>query len=176
MKNFFIILSSIFLLSIIICNDNNIEELEKEENKDESENNEIENDNYEHDEQNEEEDDNKNLKGIYMTQKSFDEKLEKIFEEKGIKQKKKITKEKLKIIFEEIYKDELNPNDIDNENEMNPEEAQKFLHSVFNELTKSYDDDDKIKIKEIRNMISLKQAQDAMFTIYINMAGEMGFL
>ena len=179
MKYFFIILSFIFLLSRIVCNDNKNDELEKEQNnRDESENNEIENDNYEHEEQNEEEEENKDLKGIYMTQKSFDEKLEKIFEEKGLKQKKKITKEKLKIIFEEIYKDELNPNDNDNENEneMNPEEAQKFLDSIFNELTKSYDYDDKIIIKEIRNMISPKQAQDAMFTIYINMAGEMGFL
>ena len=108
-----------------------------------------------------------------MTRKSFDEKLEKIFEEMGLKKKKKITKEKLKIIFEEIYKEDLDPND---EDQMKPEEEQSFLDLVFNQLTKSYDYDDKIKIKEIRDMISPKQAQDAMFTVYADMAESMGFL
>ena len=119
----------------------------------------------------------KNLKGIYMTQKSFNERLNKIFEEKGLKNRKKITKEKLKVIFEEIYSDELIPSDTDTGSGMTPEEeAQRFVDLIFNELTRSYDYDDKIKISEIRNMISPKQAQDAMFTVYANLAESMGFL
>ena len=178
MKNILIILSFIFLLSIIICVDNNNDKIEKQnidKNKDESISNENENNNNEN-EENEEEND-KNLKGIYMTQKSFDERLNKIFEEKGLKNRKKITKEKLKIIFEEIYSDELKPSDTDTESGMTPEEeAQRFVDLIFNELTRSYDYDDKIKISEIRDMISPKQAQDAMFTVYADLAGSMGFL
>ena len=177
MKNILIILSFIFLLSIIICvNNDKIEKENNDKNKDESESNEKENDNNENKEQNEEEEENdKNLKGIYMTQKSFDERLNKIFEEKGLKNRKKITKEKLKVIFEEIYSDELIPSDTDTGSGMTPEEeAQRIVD--FYELTRSYDYDDKIKISEIRNMISPKQAQDAMFTVYANLAESMGFL
>ena len=151
----------------------------KKENEDKSENIENENKNYENEEksEDEEEEDNKKYKGIYMTQKSFDEKLEKIFEERGLKKKKKITKEKLKIIFEEIYKDKLKPSDIDTGSGMSPEEeAKQFVELIFNELTRSYDYDDKIKIKEIRDIISPKKAQDAMFTVYANLAESMGFL
>ena len=173
MKNIFIILSFIFLLiTIIKCDDNN-DKIQNENYEDDLESNDIENNNNEKQEQTEEEEDNKNLKGLYMSQKTFDEKLEKIIEEKGLKQKKKITKENLKIIFEEIYKEDIDPTD---EDQMKPEEEKSLLELVFNELTKSYDYDDKIKIKEIRNMISPKQAQDAMFTIYANMAESMGFL
>ena len=175
MKNIFIILSFILLLSIIIkCDDNNKDKLQNEDNEDDLESNDdIENFNNDKEEQTEEEEDNANLKGIYMSQKTFDEKLAKIIEEKGLNKKKKITKEKLKIIFEEIYKEDLDPND---EDQMKPEEEQSFLDLVFNQLTKSYDYDDKIKIKEIRDMISPKQAQDAMFTVYADMAESMGFL
>ena len=112
-----------------------------------------------------------------MTQKSFDERLNKICEENGLKNRKKITKEKLKVIFEEIYSDELIPSDTDTGSGMTPEEeAQRFVDLIFNELTRSYDYDDKIKISEIRDMISPKQAQDAMFTVYADLAGSMGFL
>ena len=73
-----------------------------------------------------------------MTQKSFDERLNKIFEEKGLKNRKKITKGKLKVIFEEIYSDELIPSDTDTGSGMPEEEAQRFVDLIFNELTRSY--------------------------------------
>ena len=191
MKKIFFILSIFFLLSIIICKDNinshkikkkkkgkkknkhikshkdKLETKEKEIEKEEEEENEPE------EPEEEEEEYNPKLKGIYMTQRAFNEKFNRIFEERGLKNKKKITKKKLKAIFEEIYKDEFEKEDSDFDSDNDP---QRLLDLIFNEIFKGYDYDDKIKIKGLKKLINPKNAQDAMFTVYVDVAGSLGYL
>ena len=91
--------------------------------------------------------------GFFISDKVFDEKLQKILEEKNLnlKPKKKITKQQLRLFFEIIYKTEHKEGDIKPEEidpEINPEEHSKqFMDSIFNESTKSLDYDDKIRVK-----------------------------
>ena len=92
--------------------------------------------------------------GFFISDKVFDEKLQKILEEKNLnlKPKKKITKQQLRLFFEIIYKTEHKQGDIKPEEidpEINPEEHSKqFMDSIFNEATKSLDYDDKISTDE----------------------------
>ena len=106
-----------------------------------------------------------------MTQRTFNEKFDKIFEERGLKNKKKITKEQLRSVFDEIYKDELIRDDPDKD-----EDPHRLLELIFNEIFKRYDYDDKINIKGIKKLINPKNAQDAMFTVYVDLAGDLGYL
>ena len=189
---FFLII--MFLLSIIICNDINKHQKSKKkkqkkqkgkdnkinerEQKFEENEEKIEKENVKEEEEEEikeEENYNEKYRGIYMTQKAYYRKYNRIFEERGLKGKKKITKEQLKTIFDEIYKEEKDNEDSDkDEGEGGSGNA---LYLIFNEIFKSYDYDDYINInKGLKKLMNPKNVQDAMYTIYADMAGSMGYL
>ena len=77
----------------------------------------------------------------------------------------KTIKQQLRLIFELIYKEEKKESDIkldENENDISPEEHSKqFMDSIFNEVTKSLDYDDKIRVKEIKEWINPTRVQRA---------------
>ena len=194
-KTFSLLLILFILSTIIICQDNTDDKLKekkndkkKDKNKDknnskdlksgnkkekEKENNE--NGNEEMNMEEEEEDD-QNYPGIYMSKKTYEEKFDRIFEKRNLKLKKKITIEQLKTIFEEIYEDELKDKESAGTGMTPQEEGQHYLDLIFNELIKGYDYDDKIKVKEIKKLMAPKQARDAMFTVYANLAESLGYL
>ena len=194
-KNIFFLLI-IFLLSLILCSDTNKSQKPKkkkqkqkqkdkknkdfkvnkqEENiKEKEENENVKEEEEEKEEEvKEEENYNEKYRGIYMTEKAYYRKVNRIFEEKGLKGKKKITKEKLKSIFDEIYKEEKDNDDPDSEEDGN---NSNIMDLFFNEIFKSYDHDDYINLKGIKKLMSPKNVQDAMFTVYVDMAGSLGYL
>ena len=196
MKKIIFFLLIIFLLSLILCSDTNKSQKPKkkkqkqkqkdkknkdfkvnkqEENiKEKEENENVKEEEEEKEEEvKEEENYNEKYRGIYMTEKAYYRKVNRIFEEKGLKGKKKITKEKLKSIFDEIYKEEKDNDDPDSEEDGN---NSNIMDLFFNEIFKSYDHDDYINLKGIKKLMSPKNVQDAMFTVYVDMAGSLGYL
>ena len=196
MKKIIFFLLIIFLLSLILCSDTNKSQKPKKKkqkqkqkdkkNKDfkvnkqeedikEKEENEQDKEEEEREEEvKEEENYNEKFRGIYMTEKAYYRKFNRIFEEKGLKGKKKITKEKLKTIFDEIYKEEKDNDDPDSEEEEG--NNSNIMDLFFNEIFKSYDHDDYINLKGIKKLMKQKNVQDAMFTVYVDMAGSLGYL
>ena len=132
----------------------------------------------------EEEEENDNVDnadaGFFITDNIFDEKLKQILDERNLKPKKKITKQQLRFIFEIIYKTEkkageIKPEDIDVD--INPEEHSKqFMDSVFNEVTKSLDYDDKIRVKEIKEWINPTRVQKAYLELLQGLAENIDYL
>ena len=196
-KTFTLLLILFILSTIVICQNNTDDKLkskntdkkkEKKKQKDKDKNNskdlksgnkkEKENDEIGNEEMNkeEEEEEDQNYPGIYMSQKVYEEKFDRIFEKRNLKLKKKITKEKLKTIFDEIYEDELKDKESAGTGMSPLEEGQQYLDLIFNELTKGYDYDDKINVKDIKKLMAPKQARDAMFTVYANLAESLGYL
>ena len=198
-KTFSLLLILFILSTIIICQNNNDEKLKekkndkkngikKDKNKDKDKNNskDLKNGNKKEKENNEngneemnmeeEEEDDQNYPGIYMNQKTYEEKFDRIFEKRNLKLKKKITIEKLKTIFEEIYEEELKDKESAGTGMTPQEEGQQYLDLIFNELIKGYDYDDKINVKEIKKLMAPKQTRDAMFTVYANLAESLGYL
>ena len=118
--------------------------------------------------------------GVYINETIFDEKLQKIIEEKNLKPNKKITKAQLKIIFILIYKREEKPGEIrktDPETGLTPEEqSDKFMDTLFNRVARGLDYDDKIKVKEIKEWIPPKKTQEAYDEMLYSLAEEMGYL
>ena len=120
--------------------------------------------------------------GFFISDKVFDEKLQKILEEKNLnlKPKKKITKQQLRLFFEIIYKTEhkegdIKPEEIDQE--INPEEHSKqFMDSIFNEATKSLDYDDKIRVKEIKEWINPTRVQKAYLELLQGLSENIDYL
>ena len=195
----------LFLFSIIICvgNDtelnkqkkenkkNKEEEIKKEKkqkkeikdnNKEDSKENEKkEKEEKEEKEQEQEEEQVEEEKsGFMISEKIFDEKLQQILEEKQLKPKKKITKEQLRTIFAIIYKKEEKPGEergVDPETGLTPEQQSKqYMDSVFNEVTKSLDYDDKIRVKEIKEWIHPNRVQEAYGELLRGLAETMGYL
>jgi len=120
--------------------------------------------------------------GFFISDKVFDEKLQKILEEKNLnlKPKKKITKQQLRLFFEIIYKTEHKQGDIKPEEidpEINPEEHSKqFMDSIFNEATKSLDYDDKIRVKEIKEWINPTRVQKAYLELLQGLSENIDYL
>jgi len=120
--------------------------------------------------------------GFFISDKVFDEKLQKILEEKNLnlKPKKKITKQQLRLFFEIIYKTEHKEGDIKPEEidpEINPEEHSKqFMDSIFNEATKSLDYDDKIRVKEIKEWINPTRVQKAYLELLQGLSENIDYL
>ena len=196
MKKITFFLIIILLLSIIICNDINksqkpkkkkqkhkdkknkgIKTIRQEENIEEKEEKEkVKEEEEKEEEVKEEENYNEKFRGIYMTDKAYYRKINKIFEERGLKGKKKIAKEKLKTIFDEIYGDEKDNDDDSDSDGQQEGNNSKTTDLFFNEIFKSYDHDDYINLKGIKKLMSPKNVQDAMFTVYVDMAGSLGYL
>ena len=157
-----IILFSVFLVK---CKNNNKEEINKKEEEEEEEIN--------NEELKEEE------SGGIMSDEVFEEKLQKILEEKRIRKNQKITKDKLKQIFDELYKRDFDlpdlPEDSNGEIDINPkDESKRFLNEIFNKLARGLDYDDEISISDIKEWISPKQVQVAVNEIIENLIGMMG--
>ena len=190
-KTLKIILLVIFLSKIIRCIDdkkNNLNvtkmEIKQEDNKDN--NNEkvdiIEdepNDKEKEDEKVEEEEEERS--GFYISEKVFKEKLKVILQEKNLKPKKKITKEQLRTIFGLIYKKENKNGDenggVDLETGLTPEQQNKqYMDSIFNQVTRSLDYDDKIRVKEIKDWIPPIKVQEAYAELLKGLAETMGYL
>ena len=120
--------------------------------------------------------------GFFISDKVFDEKLQKILEEKNLnlKPKKKITKQQLRLFFEIIYKTEHKEGDIKPEEidpEINPQEHSKqFMDSIFNEATKSLDYDDKIRVKEIKEWINPTRVQKAYLELLQGLSENIDYL
>ena len=118
--------------------------------------------------------------GFFINDSTFDEKLENITKERNLKPKKKITKQQLRLIFELIYKEEKKESEIkldENENDISPEEHSKqFMDSIFNEVTKSLDYDDKIRVKEIKEWINPTRVQRAYAELLQGLAENIDYL
>ena len=188
MKKFIIIFLIIYSFSLFKCTDDadkidetkreNVENEDNEDKKDDTKDKlkEEENNNEEEAAQEEEE-----LTGFYINDKIFDEKLNIILEEKHLKPKKKITKEQLRGIFTRIYQKKKNPEE--NKNEIDPEtgltteqQDQQYMDSIFNEVTKSLDYDDKIRVREIKEWINPLKVQEAYAELLQGLAETMGYL
>ena len=119
-----------------------------------------------------------------MTDEEFEEKLQKILEEKRIRKNTKITKDKLKEIFEAIYeKDFLLPDlptdlkEEEGKEEIDPkEESKRFLNEMFFKLARSLDYDDEITPNQIKEYISPKRVQVVVGEIVESLIGMMGDL
>ena len=126
------------------------------------------NNNYENDSVNlvkeEEEIDSSTPDGYYMSDKTFDKKLKKVLEKRNLKPKKKITKDILKKIFIEIYKkDNVDLSDMSEEEAAKKIESDdKMMNQVFENVARSLDYDDKIKVSQIKEWICPKRTQDGL--------------
>ena len=168
MKRNFFLLIIFFLILEIKCKNNNKEEINKKVEEEEEEIN--------NEELNEEE------SGGIMSDEVFEEKLQKILEEKRIRKNQKITKDKLKQIFDELYKRDFDlpdlpdlPEDSNGEIDIDPkDETKRFLNEIFNKLARGLDYDDEISISDIKEWISPKQVQVAVNEIIENLIGMMG--
>ena len=117
-----------------------------------------------------------NGRGI-MTDEEFEEKLQKILEEKNIKKNKKITKDILKKIFDDLYSKEFDIPEIPEESseDIDPrDETLKFLNEVFGKLTHSLDYDDEIEVSDIKNWISPMKVKESVNEIIENLVGMIG--
>ena len=162
----------VFLFSIIYCNDN-------KEKKDNNKEQEKEDQNQIEEEENTKEEEEQT--GFYISEKVFDAKLKVILNEKNLKPKKKITKEQLRTIFSIIYKKEEKPGEekggVDPETGLTPEQQNKqYMDSIFNEVTKSLDYDDKIRVKEIKEWINPYRVQEAYAELLQGLEETMGYL
>ena len=185
MKKLIIILLLISFFFTIIktkeLNETKKEKIEKNENKDNNKDdskekeNVNENNNEEENQREEEE-----QTGFYISERIFEEKLKVILEEKNLKPKKKITKKQLRTIFGIIYKKEEKPGEekgVDPETGLTPEEQNRqYMDSIFNEVTKSLDYDDKIRVKEIKDWIHPIRVQEAYAELLQGLAETMGYL
>ena len=186
-KTLKIILLVIFLSKIISSIDdkkNNLneakEQIKQEDNKD---NNNEKVDIFEDESNEEEKEDEKEEEqsGFYISEKVFKEKLKAILQEKNLKPKKKITKEQLRTIFELIYKKENKSGDenegVDPETGLTPEQQNKqYMDSIFNQVARSLDYDDKIRVKEIKDWIPPIKVQEAYAELLKGLAETMGYL
>ena len=104
--------------------------------------------------------------GYYMSQKTFDEKLKVALESRNLKPNKKINKEILKKIFIEIYTKKYDDDSVyerkEGEKMSKKESDDKMLNDVFENVGRSLDYDDKIKVSEIKDWIKPKRAQDGL--------------
>ena len=173
----------LYLFSLFIyCEVETSQNISEQENLEENKNIEEEESSEEKKEKEKENDIDDPDAGFFISDKVFDEKLQKILEEKNLnlKPKKKITKQQLRLFFEIIYKTEHKQGDIKPEEidpEINPEEHSKqFMDSIFNEATKSLDYDDKIRVKEIKEWINPTRVQKAYLELLQGLSENIDYL
>ena len=185
MKKFIIIFLIIYSFLLFKCEDDTdkIEEAKKEKVENEDKTDDVKDKLKEEENNNEEENakEEEELTGFYINDQIFEEKLNIILEEKHLKPKKKITKEQLRSIFTKIYekkkKPEENKDEIDPETGLTTEQQdQQYMDSIFNEVTKSLDYDDKIRVREIKEWINPLRVQEAYAELLQGLAETMGYL
>ena len=181
MKTYYILLLFfLFLIKEIQSKEDSQEIINKEE---EEQNKELEELNKEEEELNKEEEEelNEGEKGGVMTDEEFEEKLQKILEEKHLTKKKKITKDILQQIFEAIYSKDFelpeipeDSKDEDNANTDSKEETKRFLNEMFYKLARGLDYDDEILVKDIKNWISPSNVKTVVNEMIENLIGMIG--
>ena len=177
MKKVIIILIFLFLFLIFHCDNNYESKIENMDNEKLEQN--IENEIKEEENRNEEEIQGEEETGLYISERVFDEKLKIILEEKHLKPKKKITKEQLRSIFILIYNKKNKPGeDLEvPESNLTPEEQNKqYMDSIFNEVCKGLDYDDKIRVRDIKEWIHPLKVQTAYGELLQGLAETMGYL
>ena len=101
--------------------------------------------------------------GYYMSEATFDKKLQDALDKRNLKPKKKINKEILKKLFLEIYRKTDYDEDAyikkEGEKMSKYDSDEKMLNDVFENVGRSLDYDDKIKVSEIKDWIKPKRAQ-----------------
>ena len=174
---------SLFIISFIKCDDKN-NTLSDNKDKEIPENetdieadyeNETE---YENEEREEEE--SEDSAGIYISLRFYKQKLKDILEEKNLKPKKKITKDQLEIIFNLIYKEdepEEEAKQIHEETGLTHEEQNnQYWKTLFNEVAKGLDYDDKIRVKDIDDWIHPDRVREAYATLLEGLAQNLQYL
>ena len=176
-KTIIIILLFLYLFSIFECDNNNDNDTKTERVEEEivKGNNE----NELNEKENEEEIQKEEETGFLISERLFDEKLKAILEEKHLKPKKKITKEQLRTIFVLIYNKKKRPEEEVEipESNLSPEEQNKqYMDSIFNEVAKGLDYDDKIRVRDIKEWIHPFKVQAAYSELLQGLAESMGYL
>ena len=114
----------------------------------------------------EEDDETATPDGYYMSDKTFNEKLKAALEKRNLKPNKKINKDILKKIFIEIYTKKYDDDSVyekkEGEKMSKKESDDKMLNDVFENVGRSLDYDDKIKVSEIKEWIGPKRAQSGL--------------
>ena len=104
--------------------------------------------------------------GYYMSSKTFDAKLKEALEKRNLKPNKRINKDILKKLFLEIYRKTDYDEDakiIKKGEQMSKYDSdEKMLNDVFENVGRSLDYDDKIKVSEIKSWIGPKRAQSGL--------------
>ena len=107
--------------------------------------------------------------GYYMSEATFDKKLQDALDKRNLKPKKKINKEILKKLFLEIYRKTDYDEDAyikkEGEKMSKYDSDEKMLNDVFENVGRSLDYDDKIKVSEIKDWIKPKSAQAGLSEI-----------
>ena len=125
------------------------------------------------------ENEDKNLKeeeeGSIMSDEMFEEKLQKILDEKNITKTQNITKEILNQIFDIMYDKDFGLDDlpIDEDSDTKPDSKQ-FLKEIFKKLARGLDYDDEIKVSDIKEWISPQRVKAIVNEIVENLIGMMG--
>ena len=109
--------------------------------------------------------------GYYMSEATFDKKLQDALDKRNLKPKKKINKEILKKLFLEIYRKTDYDEDAyikkEGEKMSKYDSDEKMLNDVFENVGRSLDYDDKIKVSEIKDWIKPKRAQAGLMKLWI---------
>ena len=181
MKTYYILLLIfLFLIKEIKSNEDSQEIINKEEEEQNKESEELKKEEEELNKE-EEEELNEGEKGGIMTDEEFEEKLQKILEEKHLTKKKKITKDILQQIFDAIYSKDFElpevPEDIKDENGAHTdpeEETKRFLTEIFDKVARGLDYDDEILVKDIKKWISPSNVKTVVNEIIENLIGVLG--
>ena len=138
----------------------------KEENEKLKDNNITNNNNANKEEEENEDDETATPDGYYMSDKTFNEKLKAALEKRNLKPNKKINKDILKKIFIEIYTKKYDDDSVyvkkEGEKMSKKEQDDKMLNDVFENVGRSLDYDDKIKVSDIKKWIGPKRAQSGL--------------
>ena len=110
-----------------------------------------------------------------MSDEIFEEKLQKILDEKNITKTQNITKEILNQIFDIMYDKDFGLDDlpIDEDSDTKPDSKQ-FLKEIFKKLARGLDYDDEIKVSDIKEWISPQRVKAIVNEIVENLIGMMG--
>ena len=125
------------------------------------------------------ENEDKNLKeeeeGSIMSDEIFEEKLQKILDEKNITKTQNITKEILNQIFDIMYDKDFRLDDLPIDEDSDKKlDSKQFLKEIFTKLARGLDYDDEIKVSDIKEWISPKRVKVIVNEIVENLIGMMG--
>ena len=125
------------------------------------------------------ENEDKNLKeekeGSIMSDEIFEEKLQKILDEKNITKTQNITKEILNQIFDIMYDKDFRLDDLPIDEDSDKKlDSKQFLKEIFKKLARGLDYDDEIKVSDIKEWISPQRVKAIVNEIVENLIGMMG--